>query len=287
MNKVPILFIAFNRLDVVMEVFPLIVKYAPDHLMISIDGPRNDVAGENVIVKEVENYLRGLITWECDVTWLVSERNKGCGRAVNDAIDSFFDRFEFGIILEDDCKPNDEFFRFCAQNKNIRNTQPDLGCICGTRFKDLTFGSRVNHLSHFPMIWGWASWSDVWKLHRNREDCVRHVHSNVPGFIKKNYIKTVKGLVDTWDYQWIYSFYIYGKKALIPACSLVRNIGFDAENSTHTRSDKSDLIKVCDNVHPIPSKTLFRLSLQYELALKHFVFRDNLFWVVMRFLKSL
>lgn len=287
MNKVPILFIAFNRLDVVKEAFPYIVNYAPDHLMISLDGPRNDVPGESIVVKKVENYLRSLITWKCDVTWLVSEHNKGCGRAVNVAIDSFFNRFEFGIILEDDCKPSDEFFRFCAQNRDIRDTQPNLGCICGTRFIDFSFGPRVNHLSNFPMIWGWASWSDVWKMHRNRKVGSHRIHTNVPSFVKKNYSKTVKGLVDTWDYQWIYSFYILGKKALIPACSIVYNIGFNAENSTHTRSDKSDLIKVCDNVYPTRLKTVFRLSPQYEFTLKHFIFRDNLFWTVIRFLKSL
>jgi hypothetical protein len=286
MNKIPILLLAFNRLDTLKEVFSEIISYAPDFLMISIDGPRPGVPGEEAMVKEVETYLKNRITWQCDVVWLVSENNKGCGRAVSDAIDCFFERVDFGIILEDDCKPRQEFFLFCEQNRMIRHSISDIGCISGTRFKAIGKRFKVNHLSYFPMIWGWATWSDVWEQHRKRRDRENDGASIKPSFVKKNYLKVKQGLVDTWDYQWIFSFYSYNKKSLVPSCSLVENIGFDSDKSTHTRSDKSRLIDYSENCAFSSVEIVHRIDPYYEWSLKHIIFRDNFFWKTVRFLKK-
>lgn len=49
----------------------------------------------------------------CDVKTLFNEKHLGCKRAVSEAIDWFFRHEDMGVILEDDCLPDQSFFEFC------------------------------------------------------------------------------------------------------------------------------------------------------------------------------
>jgi hypothetical protein len=44
------------------------------------------------------------------------------------------------------------------------------------------------------------------------------------------------GLINTWDYQWVFSCWIQGGLSIIPNFNLVSNIGFDTIG-THTKGD--------------------------------------------------
>ena len=98
--KTPILFLIFNRLDTTKIVFEEIKKQKPKQLFIAADGPRANKENENIVCKEVRNYVLKNIDWNCEIKTLFRERNLGCGKAVSEAISWFFDNVEQGIILK-------------------------------------------------------------------------------------------------------------------------------------------------------------------------------------------
>jgi hypothetical protein len=114
MNKA-VLFMTFNRLDTSQQVFEQIKIAKPPRLYLASDGARKQVEGESEKVEAVRNWLLSNIDWDCEVKSLFREENLGCGKAVSSAITWFFDNEKNGIILEDDCVPNQSFFRFCEE----------------------------------------------------------------------------------------------------------------------------------------------------------------------------
>ena len=111
--NVPILFLVFNRLDTTIKVFESIRNAKPRKLYIAADGARESVVNESSAVSSVRAFVIDNIDWECEVFTLFRRDNLGCKKAVIGAIDWFFDHEEMGVILEDDCLPNQSFYPFC------------------------------------------------------------------------------------------------------------------------------------------------------------------------------
>ena len=109
----PILFLIFNRPDTTLRVFAEIRKVQPKFLFVAADGPRKDREGEIEKCKEARTAVINGIDWDCEIQTLFRDANLGCGVAVSEAINWFFSNVEEGIILEDDCLPNNSFFSFC------------------------------------------------------------------------------------------------------------------------------------------------------------------------------
>ena len=107
-----VLFLVFNRLDTTKQVFEAIRQAKPPRLYVAADGPRESKEGEKEKVKAVRKYVMDNIDWKCEVKTLFRDKNLGCKMAVSGAIDLFFENEEMGIILEDDCLPNQSFFGF-------------------------------------------------------------------------------------------------------------------------------------------------------------------------------
>ena len=110
-----VLFVIFNRLDVVKQSLLAIAKAKPPRIYIAGDSAREDKEGEKEQVEAVRDWVLKNITWECEVTTHFSEKNQGCARTISGAISWFFEHEEEGIILEDDCVAHESFFNFCAE----------------------------------------------------------------------------------------------------------------------------------------------------------------------------
>ena len=132
----PILFLIFNRPDVTKCVFEEIRKQKPQYLYLAADGPRANKPGEYekcILAREV--VLEG-IDWNCELKTLYRDENLGCGKAVSEAITWFFEHVEEGIILEDDCLPNNSFFTFCSELLDRFRTTDKIMHISGNNFQD-------------------------------------------------------------------------------------------------------------------------------------------------------
>lgn len=244
-----VLFLVFNRLDTTKQVLDAIREAQPPRLYIAADGARESRVGEKEKIEAVRDYILSNIDWECDVTTLFRETNKGCKIAVSEAIDWFFTHEEMGIILEDDCLPSQSFFYFCE--------------LLLERYKNDYRIWHINGYNHFPReedsysfmktagIWGWASWADRWKHYSVNLDQLSSFNQNeldgafmskkVKNFWLRKAIQIRQGKIDTWDYQWAFTLFLNNALAAVPNKNLIRNLGF-SEEATHTVYASEEII---------------------------------------------
>lgn len=265
MLKTPVLFLIFNRPDVTFRVFEEIRKAQPEKLFIAADGPRHVREGEKEKCEAARSVIEK-IDWKCEVKTLFREKNLGCRDAVSSAITWFFENVEDGIILEDDCLPDQSFFNFCEVILEKYRLDNSIVHINGSNFQNGNIRGKASYyFSNMPSIWGWATWRRSWK---NYDLSMKQLEQfkNEGGFkklFKKKYytdyyysklIQTKQGKINTWDYQWAFSIWKNNGIVVTPNVNLVSNIGFGTD-ATHTTTGVnffSELKKgsIKDIIHP-------------------------------------
>lgn len=247
----PVLFLVFNRLDTSMQVLESIREAKPPRIYLAADGPRDNVKGENSIVKNVVKSIVQNIDWDCEIHTLIREHNLGCKLAISEAISWFFENEDQGIILEDDCLPCKSFFWFCEEMLNTYKNDLRIWHISGDNFQHgIPRSEESYYFSKYVHVWGWATWKNRWQSY----DVMM---SSYKEFKKNNFVKSLSDnrkmrrhwmsvfdraanqKVDTWDFQWTYAVKTNNGLSIIPENNLVSNIGF-GENATHTKSNDSN-----------------------------------------------
>jgi len=246
----PILFLIFNRPDTTKKVFEEIRRLQPKTLYVAADGPRLSIAGEKqdcLATREIINE----VDWDCKVLTLFRAENLGCRVAVSSAIDWFFEHVEEGIILEDDCLPDQSFFWFCQDLLAYYRHENRVMHISGSNYQ---FGRKIGDASYYfsrlAHIWGWATWRRAWQLYDVNmksfpkfleEDRIKKIFEEP--IVQRNWIKNLSKIykgANTWDYQWAYANLINNSYCIIPNENLISNIGF-GKKSTHT-FNKDDVL---------------------------------------------
>lgn len=282
----PILFLLFNRPDTTEIVFEKIRQAKPSKLYVAADGARINREGEALLCAASRSVV-DRIDWNCEVQTLFQEQNLGCKYAVSTAISWFFEQEEEGIILEDDCLPSNDFFRFCdtlleKYRHDTRVTQI-VGCNFQTGKK---WGSASYYFSNNLEVWGWASWRRVWKLYdpelsnltENEVEVVLDTVFNEPiitGEYLQIFRKLKDGKIDTWDYQLKLINFFNNGLSVIPNVNLISNIGFRPDAThTHTPDLFSNLpLEPLDEpiLHPafiLPSKKADQRVLDLEFRIE-------------------
>lgn len=237
-----VLFLVFNRPDTTAQVFAAIRAARPSRLYVAADGPRIDRPGEAeacALVREIAT----AVDWPCELRTLFRDANLGCGLAVSSAISWFFENEAEGIILEDDCLPNESFFEFCSTLLKKYRNDPRIGAITGSCFARAPLRRNDYTFTFFPCMWGWATWARSWQLYeyrpeevnRWREQTTQHFsdHKRLAAFWRTRFDELK--FVDTWDYQWTYCFIAHNLLCVTPHRNLIQNVGFDARG-THLKA---------------------------------------------------
>lgn len=215
MFTTPILLIIFNRPRETEKVFEAIRKIKPLELFIAADGPRKGNESDLGECAQVRRIVDA-IDWPCRVETLFQKENLGCGLGVATAINWFFERVKQGIILEDDCVPDQSFFRFCQELLTYYRDNTKVMHISGNNFQ---YGKRRGRASYYfssyTHNWGWATWRRAWKVYD---------FNCVPEEMRQS----------NWDYQWMMSVRKHKGLAVLPNINLVSNIGF-SNDATHTK----------------------------------------------------
>jgi hypothetical protein len=247
----PILFIIFNRPDLTQLVFNEIKKAKPLFLYITADGPRKNNKSDLENCKKTREIIKQ-IDWECQVKTNFSEVNLGCKLGVSSGINWFFENIDEGIILEDDCLPNQSFFFFCQELLAYYRNDQRIMQIGGANFQPVqNRNDKSYYFSKYSHIWGWASWKRAWKYYdrdiKNFPDFKKEkIISNIfteklmQIYWLKRFEEVYNGKIDTWDFQWQYTTLIHNGLSVIPNKNLISNIGFGV-NSTHTKDKNNKL----------------------------------------------
>ncbi len=253
MLKTPVLILIFNRPEHTSRMMEAIRSAKPKRIFIAADGPRADRPKEKDLCEQTRNLVLNAIDWDCKIQTLFRDENLGCGLAVSQGIDWFFEEVEEGIILEDDIVPDPSFFPFCEELLEKYRDNDQVALIGGNNNITLNEEESLDGASYFfsayNAIWGWASWRRVWKNYTYDIDPIQElkISQNLRDFYgfsapEINYWKyifkqSLSGAFDTWDYQFTFSIWGAKQYGIVPTKNMILNIGFD-QNSTHTGDDE-------------------------------------------------
>lgn len=261
----PVLFLIFNRPDTTRKVFNAIRQAKPKQLFVAADGPRSDKEGELEKCQKARKIATS-VDWDCEVKTLFRDNNLGCKIAVSSAIDWFFENVEEGIILEDDCLPDQSFFQFCEKMLEEYYNDTRVMMVSGTNyFLDMQEISESYFFSKHFTIWGWATWRRAWRFYDininewgriKEENQLKYLTNNF--FIKKHFERTFDLIsnkkIDTWDIQWVFACFFNNSLCITPKCNLVSNIGVEGTHATGKITDshflKSYSIDTQNIIHP-------------------------------------
>lgn len=245
----PVLFLVFNRPNATRQVLEAIRQARPARLYIAADGPRAERADEPELCRNVQEIVNN-IDWPCEVKTLYSDINKGCKEAVSTAINWFFGHEEEGIILEDDCLPANDFFKFCDSMLARYRYDTRIRHINGSNLQQgVKWGDASYYYSNLTHVWGWAGWRRVWQSYDKTLSAYDTAGAckvlenifNEP-IITETWLhifdEVKAGRIDTWDYQLTFINFFNNSLSVVPNVNLISNIGF-GEGATHTINAQS------------------------------------------------
>lgn len=245
MLNTPVLLLIFNRTDTTARVFEAVRQAKPKQLFIAADGPRPG-REDDLITCEATRKVVMQVDWDCEVKTLFRGENLGCGVAVYQGINWFFEQVEQGIILEDDCLPHPSFFGFCEALLHYYKNEPRVMQISGDNFQHgQRRGEASYYFSKYFHICGWATWRNRWQHYdfqisrageyrQNQliEQRCRHLREREFWHRKLDMLSGGKRR-DIWDYQWMFAGWGQQGVSAVANVNLIQNIGFDS-GATHT-----------------------------------------------------
>ena len=269
--KTPVLFLIFNRPDTTEKVFAAIRNAQPAKLYLAADGPREGREDETERCR-ITREISTAIDWECELHTLFRDRNLGCREAVSSAITWFFEQEEEGIILEDDCLPHPSFFDFCENMLDRYRNDERVMIVTGTNF---LLGAGTCDYTYFYSkiisIWGWAAWRRSWCKHKidRRVFNADRIHTRFGNRVFSDHLVkmmrgAIRGNIDTWDIQWVYSIIENDGVCITPYFNQIKNIGYEGTHFSGTMSPLFDMttrdINMDDIRHPTDSADVSKLD---------------------------
>jgi hypothetical protein len=241
----PVVLLGYNRPDYTAQVFERIRQARPQHLLLVMDGPNPDRAGDVEAVHQARAVVES-VEWDCRVERLYSPVNLGLKKRVSSGLTEVFSLVPEAIILEDDCLPDPSFFHYATELLHKYREDSRVGLISGSsRLR----GQRVSDYSYDfsgdVRLWGWATWRRTWQFFDQSgdlnpswsQDRVRSILQRIPPGARRNAMRRMMrtaGELDSWALPFVAHCLERGYANPVPARNLVSNIGFGAL-STHTK----------------------------------------------------
>ena len=277
----PVVFIIFNRPEEAKQTFLAIKKVAPTKLIFISDGARFGVANEQTLVEDCRE-LSNQVDWDCEVIRIFSNENLGCMRRIVSGLSEVFSFEARAIIIEDDCMPTIDFFKFTEWGLNYYEKDLKVGMISGSNLICHKYQIDFrNGFSNYINIWGWATWSRVWQVHNpyltlkevklNFKKNIAHLSFN---WWERLYWKQLFRFTiysgSTWDFQLQYTFFKQKMTAVYPSKNTVFNIGFSG-NGTHTNLGIPEYVRLTK-----PDSNFDVFNSKIDSTTKVSIYRDKL-----------
>jgi hypothetical protein len=236
--KIPLALFIYNRPKVLARTMVKIRENRPKRLYVFADGPKSGDGADQRKCDEARGLLEH-VDWPCEVFRVYNDENYGLRNQIEEKLSFLFAREVAAVILEDDCLPENDFFRFCEDGLHAYEKSPQLMAITGNQY----LATQPNpFLSRFPHCWGWATWRRAW------QDYDGNI-SGWPEFKRSSYWQSEylpeekryweplldrvhKGELNSWAYRWLATIWMHEGLVLTPPGNLVSNIGF-GEDGTH------------------------------------------------------
>lgn len=232
-----VLIVGFLRGENIRKLIELSQANSIESIYLSIDGPRNQIEHnlQEIFLKEIEEYSAGS---KLDLKLWRRKNNFGSAVSVIKSIDWIASEKKNFMILEDDLVPNNDFYDFSRFCSDSYLSNDEVLMWSGNRF--FSEENQLNHPLpvHFPLIWGWGTWSDKWVELRKGILTRRHGFSirrslSTQSFLAAGKFRAQDGRIDAWDLPLASYMFNQNRICILPPVNLVSNIGSDVM-ATHT-----------------------------------------------------
>jgi len=247
-SNLALLLIAYRRVETVGHILEISSSSGVKNVYVVIDkSPRDElVFFQEEIVSLCEKYRSSFSTMH-----IIERRsNVGCAASVMTGIEWVFHHEDFLCILEDDCIPTPDFFAFVRATRNILESDDDVLLVCGTQFAPKTLSNGRWVKSKYALTWGWATTKKNWSVIRSnilsaenspistrKRWSVKRFLDAEDRYWNSGARRARRGYVDVWDTVLLQVMRERKKYAILPAESLVTNVGDDTD-ATHTKSSE-------------------------------------------------
>ena len=313
--KTPVVFIIHKRVSTALKVFKAIREASPTRLLVVADGPRRDREGE-VEKCAATRAIIDRVDWDCEVSTNFSEANLGCKIRISSGLNWAFDLVNEAIILEDDCVPHPNFFRFCSDLLDFYRDDKRIMSISGYNIQLGRKRSKYSYyFSRYPQVWGWATWKRAWDLFdvnmkawpEVRDSnllCGLTSDTRTLKYWERIFDENYSGGRDSWAYPLTFCFLAQNGLSIIPNVNLVSNIGFgeDASNTVASANESIYANMAVSEVefplrHPpfviqnvaadeFAQNTFYHSSILWRIAMKAMKVSRRLLNLVKGYLKS-
>ena len=228
----PILIIGFQRVSSLETLINLCLKETTAKIFISMDGPPTNKIG---LVDEPRRLVKDFQAAYPDrISLRLLADNVGSAVNVITALDWFFSINIKGVILEDDCIPHKDFFKYSLSALDFIENNDSIWFFSGFRPLLKEIEEIQYSLCTLPLNWGWGTTREKWIEIRRlvTEQKIENIlfsFSFGPSRVYWNigYRRIINGWVDAWDTAIAFLMIRENKFALLPNCNLVSNIGND------------------------------------------------------------
>lgn len=245
-NNYPVVFFVFKRPATTLQFLEHMKKADIKKIYIFSDGPRN--SAEKFEIEAVRDNIEIFHKSYPDIQIMLhsSNINLGLKRNIVNGLNHVFSKEDAAIILEDDCLPTLDFFRFASEMLDRYKNNLKVMSVNGTSSGGISEFSY--DFTKYAQCWGWATWARAWKLY---DPTLRGFSNNSwkmlgeklkMGWLMRWYWGTMLQVVkadriNTWDFQWSYTHFLHKGLAITPSTNLIKNIGFDnVATNTKTKS---------------------------------------------------
>ena len=241
---VPVYLNFFNRPDTFKFVFEAVRQARPSILFLSCDGSRKNRQDDKKNIEECKKIAKD-VDWKCTVYKNYSDENLGCGKRMYSGISWAFEYVDRLIILEDDCVPHQDFFKFCQELLERYKDDDRIHMINAMNHLGIYEDTPNSYFFGPGCCWGWATWKRAWKnmdfklTFMKDEYSMRCVERKYP-FYKNarqegtDRLKKINAgeKLTSWTFQSGMASALQSQMAIIPKVNLISNIGLTA-NSEH------------------------------------------------------
>ena len=243
MIQSPVALFAYNKPDTTKKILKSLNKVKLSKIYLVLDFPPDS--------QHKDAYLQTRKLFEdfrhnAKIVKIFAQEHMGLYKRWHSGLESIFNIEEKLIIIEDDTLPSKSFFRFCDELLEKYENDASISQINGYNYRSKVNIKESYYFSTISELWGWATWRDRWFEYNNddfeRWDQLKNDINYRENFINETehdyYFKIFedahRDIINSWEYNWVFSLKLYNLICIFPQKSLVKNLGFGHIGATHT-----------------------------------------------------
>ena len=245
MSYTPIALFCYRRLDTLQQCIESL-KTCPEAIesdLVVFSDAASNIEVQKLIV-QVRDYIKTIDGFK-SITLVMRENNLGVDNSIIEGIKHMSENYDSFIVVEDDLILSDCFLRFMNQALDFFIYDKNIITISGTNFLQKIPPKYIYDFfkAGISNPWGWATWSHKikhvdWPLAEKEGNLkIKLLGKGFNWWASDRYRmlkRTMKGEIKAWDIRLDYYMFRNNFFTAYSIYNLVKNIGFNRDDSTNT-----------------------------------------------------